>query len=301
MINMDEYYNKIIDVKTEIKIKKTIKLNMCVNVIYTIVLFITIVLMVFGFIQIINKNDPTFYSIGLVGIIIDIIVLLYANAREPLKGHNANDKVYVYMRFLRNEIVNISLSKKNSLNQSLKINILIIRVNRQLHIIEDNIKNAFIFQTIDYNEKVNLIGRIISILREKAINLVEEKKTEKLRLLIDSIISLYGYTIFNELINDDRWKKILSDRDCKIKEVENLIDELEKIEVDEVNSNILNKIFKFVTNPYFLGCLIVVTGIIVYALKDVYTELFQIVIFLGVIMTFICAVFQFSPKKNKTD
>jgi len=234
MIDMEKYKRRIMNIDKEVKVKKNIRNSIIVFNLYVCIGVIALVLFLVGIIGLINEtnNGRILYGIGMGILLLDIIMLLSYETLDPLKNYSINDKVFIYLNILYENLDNKnkvkSVFKKQYLFRIVK------KVNSQFYIIKRNIEDTFIFRDENYKYYTKYLDKFVLLFHGKDYQNENFIRVEEIRKCIFKIINIYEFNIVNEFVNEDL---DLNFKEIRVEKIEDLIKNIDFILAEDVKYN----------------------------------------------------------------
>ncbi|QZY56663.1 hypothetical protein [Crassaminicella profunda] len=300
MINMEIYYNFIMNKTKEKKINRKVNTEIISLGIFFITGCLAIVFIVLGLclgVKTGNYDDSGMYILGSSILIFpSVIFMVYADSKDPLSDLSIGDKIIGYLYFFLKQIDGIE-SKPEWIRKIYFIKLKRIRmiILHQLYIISKNLKNVFIFE--QRKEELCLLDKIRKVLREKIIVLLKDKEKGEPKAIefINILITLYGYNVYDLITKDDQNKQMLLEhlniqRECELKKLNMMLKEIEELESvlgDENKKFIFMRIKSTFSNTYVLMVLATFFFGVLFYFKNVLGTVSDIITYMTGILTWL--------------
>jgi hypothetical protein len=225
---------------------------------------------------------------------ISLILILYIDKKDILEKHSFNEKIYLLISFLDDEL------KKDTLNffEKSRFNYILKRVIRYLYKLEEHVDNKFIFPK--NNKESQLSGDLRKFMQNELRIFIKQKKNHQLINMFEIINELYAFVISSDLIlnHDEKYQKEnLETIETKYVELESIISSVNN-ETDRAMTR--NHLFNFVKNSsntiWFKLFVVLLIGLSIYFSMYLYKDSQQIINMIGVISFLLTIIGLWSKK-----
>ncbi|MDY8023197.1 hypothetical protein [Paenibacillus polymyxa] len=218
MINLDTYKKKIMPLTDELKYKNIIKRHIKLTLL-ALFLFLCGLVSILYTLFTSFSDGPTQIggNVYIVLVSLAALLLFYVDQKDILKKHSLNEKLYILFSFLDDELEN---DKVTFFSKS-RFQYIVLRLVRNLFILEDNLKNKFIFPSVD--SEFLLVEKIRLFIIDNIRFLYKQKKLKEIKRILKLVKDLYASSIMSELVVEKNFGK--QDIEVKYIELTKLIEE----------------------------------------------------------------------------